>query len=292
MNTAEDIHYLSFGGGGVRGIAFAGAICELFSLLRYDVRYLRGTSGTSIGALYAAALAAGVTPQRLLEVARTTSLMDLVHPHITNLFTEWGFDTSDALEAWIDSHLGNRKMTFAQLYSETGRVLKLTATNLDTCTCYVLDHTSEPDMSIAHGVAMSMCLPPLFAPIRHKGALMVDGGILNNYPIDLFPAEHTLGFKVRWGHTSNLRGGFEKYFARLTYCTLSAAERRILDNLHETYRKHTIDIDCGDVSTINWRLPDSSVNAILERGRSVVREFVHKYNVRAVPLPLENHSSK
>ena len=86
----ENLHYLAFGGGGARGIAFAGACAELWSLLRFDVSRLKGASGTSIGALYAAAIVAGMHPTRLLEVASSTSLIDLVRPHVTNLVMHWG----------------------------------------------------------------------------------------------------------------------------------------------------------------------------------------------------------
>ena len=279
----DDFHYLVFGGGGVRGIAFAGACVELWSLLRFDVNRLKGAAGTSIGALYAAAIVAGMHPTRLLEVAKNTSLIDLVRPHVTNLVMHWGFDNSSILEEWIDSHIGGRKETFLQLYERTGRVLKLTATDLHTCECYILDYESEPDMPVCRGVAMSMCLPPLFAPMEHNGHLMVDGGICNNFPIDCFNSpEHTLGIKVQWGHVSDLKG-FEKYFARLTYCTLATAERRIWESLDQRYKNHTLNIDCGDVSTMNWRLPETSVRAIIESGRRVVRNFVLTQNWRAFP---------
>ena len=280
----EDLHYIVFGGGGVRGIAFAGACAELWSLLRFDVQRLKGAAGTSIGALYAAAVVAGLHPDRLLEVATATSLVDLVRPHMTNLVMHWGFDDSSILEEWIDSHIGSRRETFRQLYERTGRVLKLTATDLHSCACYILDHESEPDMPVCRGVAMSMCLPPLFAPMEHKGHLMVDGGICNNFPIDVFGSpQHTLGFRVTWGHVSDLRG-FEKYFARLTYCTLATAERRIWEALSEDYKNHTLIIDCGDVSTMNWKLPETSVRAIVEGGRRVVRQFVLTQDWRALPL--------
>lgn len=288
MRGVEQLRYIAFGGGGVRGIGFAGAIDELWSLMRFDSSRLRGCAGTSIGALYAAALASGMAPNALLEVARRTSLIDLVRPHVTNLVMHWGFDNSSTLETWIDTHLGNKQMTFKQLHEQTGRVLRLTATDLHTCECYILDHESEPDMPICRAVAISMCLPPLFAPIEHRMSdgtthLLVDGGICNNFPIDLFPAEETLGFKVTWGHVSDLKG-FEKYFARLTYCTLATAERRIWGSLSEEYRRNTLVVDCGDVSTMNWRLPQSSVDAIIERGRHVVREFVLRHDWRALPI--------
>ena len=276
-----NIRYLCFGGGGIRGMAFAGALSELVALTRFDISSLRGACGTSIGALYAAAVITGNSAEFIENMAKTTSLMDFVSPDVTKLFLNWGFDTQTKLIAWIDEHLGRRHLTFGQLFAESGKILRVTTTELHACDTYVIDYQSEPDMPIAQGVAMSMTLPPLFAPVQYRGKLYVDGGIFHNYPVDLFPAEETLGFKVLWGHSPSLNG-FEKYFARLTYAVLASSERSLWKSLSETHRQHTIAIDCGDVSTINFRLSENETTTMLNRGRAQVRAFVHAHNVHAV----------
>ena len=289
------INYLCFGGGGIRGVAFAGALSEMVALTRFDLGSLKGACGTSIGALYAAAVVIGKSAPFIEHMARTTSLMDFVSPDVTKLFLNWGFDTQTKLVEWIDEHFGRRHLTFRQLYEETGKVLRVTATDLHACDCYIIDHESEPNMPIARGIAMSMTLPPLFAPVEHRGRMYVDGGIFHNYPVDLFPAEETLGFKVLWGHCSNLNG-FEKYFGRLTYAVLASSERSIWRSLSDTHRQHTVPIDCGDVSTINFRMSEEGTNAIIERGRAHVREFVHAHNIHAldakVPTPESNQTTR
>ena len=278
---AEDIRYLCFGGGGIRGIAFAGAISEMVRLLRFDLSRVLGACGSSIGALYAAAVVCGKSADFIENMARTTSLMDFVTPDMTKLFLEWGLDNTQQLERWVDTHLGDRQQTFKQLFDETGKVLKVTATNLHLCSCYMIDHESEPDMPIAHGVAMSMCLPPMFAPVQHRGQLHVDGGLFNNYPISEFPAGQTLGFKCLWKHVTDLHG-FEKYFGRLTYCVLASSERALWQTLDDEYKRRTIDIDCGDVSTINFRLTPHEAGAMVERGKARFRDFVREHDVHAL----------
>lgn len=279
----EDIRYLCFGGGGIRGIAFAGAVSEMVRLLRFDLSRLQGACGSSIGALYAAAIVVGKSAEFIENMARTTSLMDFVTPDVTKLFLEWGLDNTQQLEAWVDTHLGGRQLTFGQLHAETGRVLKITTTNLHACSCYILDHESEPNMPIAHGVAMSMCLPPMFAPVQHRGNLYVDGGLFNNFPMAEFPGEQTLGFKCLWRHVTDLHG-FEKYFGRLTYCVLASSERALWQTLSDAHKTRTIDIDCGDVSTINFRMTPAGAAAMIERGRANFRDFVREHNVHALPL--------
>lgn len=284
----EDIHYFVFGGGGVRGITFAGVIDEWQQLTNYDFKtHLKGAAGTSIGALYAAGLVSGLSPKQMLAMASITNLIDLVAMDLTNLWTHWGFDTGTNLVQWIDRHLGDRKKTFQQLYDETQKTLCIAVSNLNESRCEYISHETYPNMPVAEGVAMSMALPPVFAPRTWQNKTYVDGGLMDNYPIQLFPAKHTIGFRVTWGLISSLNG-FEKYFSRLTYCALSAAGRVKFNMLSDEYKEHSIVIDAGDVSTINWRLGKNVASNLIRIGRTEVRNFVLQHNLRSILKTDEN----
>lgn len=285
MQTS-DIQYICLGGGGVRGMAYSAALDELQQLLRFDFGRLKGVAGTSIGALFAAALASKMNTKELLNISRQTSLIDLVSPHVSNLFSHNGLDVGGTVESWIDTFLGSRNKTFQQLYDETQIQLKVFATCLNTCESHAFSHTSHPNMSVAKAVFISMCLPPLFSPVQFDGSLYVDGGLLQNFPIRAFDdEEHTIGFTVKWGLTnSSALSTFEGYFSRLTYCTLSAGTAAQFEALPEGYKERTIDIDCGDVSTLNYRVPIHTAVAMESRGRESVRDFVKKFDLRALPF--------
>ena len=140
-------------------------------------------------------------------------------------------------------------------------------------------------MPVCKGIFMSMCLPPLFAPCEMNGKVYVDGGILQNYPMQAFEGfeKSTIGFSVKWGLCNTL-DSFENYFSRLTYCTLSAASKAQFQALSDDLKDHTINIDCGDVSTMHWRVPAGTALAMEARGRESVRDFVRRFNMRALPL--------
>jgi len=281
----EDIEYLVLGGGGVRGAAYASALDELNRLLRFDFsKRLKGCAGTSIGSLYAAAVAYGMRTEDMLNIARETSLIDLVSPHVSNLFSHRGLDLGSTVISWIDTHIGSRMITFGEFYETTHIDLRVFVTNLNTCESECLSHASHPDLPVAKGVFTSMCLPPLFAPVEMNGSVYVDGGIMNNFPVSCFSSpEKTIGMTVQWGLCNSLNS-FESYFSRLTYCTLSAGERSLLRALPEEYMNRTMRIDCGDVSTLNWRVPANQARAMELRGRETVRKFVLEHNLRALPI--------
>lgn len=281
---SEDIHYIVFGGGGIRGVAFASALEELFNLLHFDpVERLHGCAGTSAGALYAAALIAGIPVARIRQIAESTNISDLINAQVTTLVAHWGLDCGNGLVDYLDEHLGGQSITFAQLYRQTGKDLVVVVTNMNSAQVEYWSHRNQPDMPVAVGVATSMALPPVFAPRVIDGICYVDGGLMDNYPHHLFPRTQTLGFRVRWGQIQpgNING-FEKYFSRLTFCTLTAAERVTFEHMDLERRRRTVEIDCQDVETFTWRLTPTIIENLRRQGRAAVRSFVLASNLRSL----------
>ena len=277
----EDIHYLCFAGGGPRGLAYASALIEFQALLRYDyTRHLKGACGSSIGALYATAVCAGYSPQTIQAINMSTHMIDLVQINVSNIMSHWAVSMLNNLQQWIENFLGNQRMTFAQFYARFGKVLKVCGSNLNTNQCEVFSHETTPDMEVAFGVAVSMCLPLVFPPQKIKNHLFVDGGLTNNFPMNLFPKEHTVGMRVNWGYVADITG-LETYFSRLTYVALShiqlQREKTLLDDDH-----HVIDIDCGNVSTVSWKMTNDTMHAIALAGQNAVRDFVKQHGLVAL----------
>ena len=117
----------------------------------------------------------------------------------------------------------------------------------------------------------------------HETVLYVDGGLSDNYPI-LFPrlpAGRTLGLKVEWSNAFTLNT-VDKYFSRLAYCALSAAEESAWEKTPASMKDMTICVDVGDVNTIDFQIDDATVGSLLSRGRRAVRDFLYR---NGVPTP-------
>ncbi len=276
---ASSVHYFVFGGGGTRGIAYAGALMEWLAYTKYNLKLnLKGCAGTSIGGLYAAALCCGVPIERIMVIAKDTNLIDIVNADITNLWSYWGMESGNSIVGWLTNIIG--EVTFRELYENTGRYLELVVTNLNTGEAEYLSHRTFPDMKVSKGVAMTMALPPVFAPIKLlNGNLYIDGGVIDNYPIERFNANEVLGFRVKWGHCPNL-DSFEHYFSRVMYCATVSGVLAKYNNLDDEYKDRSITIDTGDVPTINWRLHPTTVIQCIAQGRCAVRQFILDRDVR------------
>jgi predicted acylesterase/phospholipase RssA len=136
--------------------------------------------------------------------------------HLISFFEYGGFYAADAFVAWFERKLseGKRsdgrprhfgKMTFAEMYRATGVDLSLTASDVTHNRLRILNHRTTPDVPVAWGARMSMSVPLLWQEVVWReewggyhgfadgkpvaislaGAVMVDGGLLSNFPIEL-----------------------------------------------------------------------------------------------------------
>ncbi len=205
---------LVFEGGGVKGIGLAGAFFEL-----YEQGYRpQCVAGTSAGAITAALVAAGYTGQELKD----TVLSEMHFPlfadrprlallgaagEVIEVLKDRGLHSGDYFRNWIGERLDSKSVrTFGQLRDETAKGtpreyrLQVIASDLTDHSMLVLPTDAgklgvEPDeLLVADAVRMSMSIPVFFDPvIRTNGQdgrkhMIVDGGMLSNYPIWLFDA--------------------------------------------------------------------------------------------------------
>ena len=213
---------LVFEGGGVKGIAYVGALEELDN--RKIFKNVKRIGGTSAGAIVATLVALGYTREEMLKI-----LMDLdfkkfldsswgILRDINRLKKDFGLYKGDYFRDWIarliKEKTGSEDTTFERmrkLAEPNFRKLYLMVTNLSTGFSEVMCEENSPKACIADAVRFSMSIPFFFAAKRSmRGDVYVDGGILDNYPIKLFDREKYLtspkgGLKTDYYKAENTR---------------------------------------------------------------------------------------
>jgi len=195
---------LIFEGGGVKGIAYVGAIQELEK--RQIMKNIKRVGGTSAGAINAVLLALGYTlkdTQKILMELNFNNFMDdswgIVRDS-SRLVSDFGWYKGDFFRAWIGNLIrektGNDNSTFNDL-SHMGLLdLYLVGTNLSTGFSEVFSAEHTPRMRVVDAVRISMSIPLFFASVRDfRNDVYVDGGVFNNYPIKLFDREKYINAK-------------------------------------------------------------------------------------------------
>ena len=226
--TADSLYYknLVFEGGGVRGIAYAGALKTLDQ--RGILSSIERVGGTSVGAITALLLAVGYSTDEMtailsdLRIERFNDGRWIFIGGFHRMLRRFGWYRGEQFERWLEGLVerktGNANLTFAQLHQRRGegyRDLFVTGTNLTAQRAVVFSHLHTPDMTLKTAVRISMSVPLYFGAVflddqqrvvrrPRKGQtyqILVDGGLTANYPLDLFdtdgqPNSETLGLKL------------------------------------------------------------------------------------------------
>ena len=128
--------------------------------------------------------------------------------HVFSFVERGGWFSADAFVAWATAKLDQTSPTgqprdlsrksFAEFHRATGRELSLVAADITDSRMLVLNHRTAPGVPVVWGMRMSMSLPLVWQEVVWQpewgdylgrplaGHRIVDGGLLSNFPIELF----------------------------------------------------------------------------------------------------------
>lgn len=170
MNTNADQNKttnigLALSGGGVRAVSHLGV---MQALTDYGIRFSH-ISGTSAGAIAAAFFGEGYAPKDFLQMLKQTSLLKLLRPSFGSTGLISILKTRFLIKHYIP-HNSFQKLKIP---------VTVTAVDLGEGRL-VYFNDGELDMAIL----ASCCLPGIFKPIMLNNHMYVDGGVLNNFPVE------------------------------------------------------------------------------------------------------------
>jgi Predicted esterase of the alpha-beta hydrolase superfamily len=196
---AYNFRNLIFEGGGVKGIAYMGALDVLEE--RDILRNITRIGGTSAGAINAILLGFGFSPNETKNILWSLDFKKFMDDSwgiirdTSRLINEFGWYKGDFFRDWIGRLIkektGNSESTFADIEAMKKKKgftsLYFMGTNLSTSFSEVFSAEHTPRFCVADAVRISMSIPLFFAAKRSiRGDVYVDGGVLDNYPIKLF----------------------------------------------------------------------------------------------------------
>ena len=307
-NKELDIENLIFEGGGIKGIAYCGALRELqkHNLLKNIKRY----AGSSVGAITACLLAIGYTIDELEQILKDTNFEDFKDDKIGiirdfySLLNDYGYCPGNYLYDWlgfmIKAKVGKENYTFSDLWNDKNIDLIITGTNLNRMNTYYFSHRTYPEMELRQAIRISASYPFVFVPVEFDGDLFIDGGVIDNYPLHLFDGEYpgdiraiqglckcnhkTLGLKLisnnEAENCSLLKERIEipdiKSFSyNMINLLCKSVERSDID---DNYWSRTICIQTDDISTTEFDISKEKKQFLVENGKQAVEHFIKKRN--------------
>ena len=289
-----------FEGGGVLGIGHVGALDEL-----NKTRPLAGFThfaGSSAGAIIAMALACGATVDYIKGMLETTNFTEfndsswLCVQNIARALKVYGWYKGQTLEDWLGSNLktltGDSEITLAQHYKKFGTYLLVTMTLVEypDCKTVYADYITHPNLPVKVAVRRSISIPGYFASMPAKpeygdpkGIVYVDGGLLDNYPIEQLysklPKEQVIGIKliskVKIHHSA-------KCDSRPVSGPVEFAEVIITSLRNQALQLHiepddwarTIKVDVGTISAFNFNLTEKEKTYLFSQGQKAAGQYL------------------
>ena len=312
---------LVFEGGGVKGLGLAGALLEL-DAQGYEPQCV---AGTSAGAITAALVAAGYRGEELKQAVLGMEFQKFAdRPHFdwtgpagkaVDVLRDHGIHSGDYFLGWMRQMLARKGVhTFADLCDKDAKAenrryrLQVIASDLTDQSMLVLPRDAgrlglDPgDLEVAAAVRMSMSIPIFFKPVSQvcdgRVHVMVDGGLLSNFPVWLFdvpagtpPAFPTLGLLLvspgqrdpliatpptdaERAATRSILG----YLKSLADTAMQAHDRFYVED--EDFAR-TIAIPTLGVKTTDFDIDPHTRDALLQSGRTAAASFLASWDFRA-----------
>jgi NTE family protein len=215
------IRNLVFEGAGIRGIAYAGVIESLEGA--GIMSNIERVGGTSAGAITAAMLSVGYSSEEIIEVISKMKLQKfndgkfLFIGGISRTRKKFGWYRGEKFAKWmgqvLEQKTGNSDITFRELHEGNYKDLYVVGTSLSKQKAVILSYETYPEMRVKDAVRISMSIPLYYQAVfvdsvgnvykRQNEAknldVMVDGGIIGNFPIYLFDSTgvDSLGNEIR-----------------------------------------------------------------------------------------------
>lgn len=315
---------LVLAGGGVKGIGHVGAIAAL----RDGGYTFPRVAGTSAGSIVGALAAAGMTSERMLEVMGALDWQRFRDPDpidripllgpAASVLLDHGIYEGDYVREWLGNQLAELGVeTFgdlripdpeSSLEPDENYRLVVMATDItrgelvrlpwDYRDRYGLD---PDDQLVADAVRASVSIPLFFEPVTlaHSDgttSTLVDGGVLSNYPIDVF--DRTDGRLPRWptfGVTllprlpagnvqlfpalGLFQRGLPHYLECLVTTTVVGRDQAYLAK--PWVQARTIEVETSGVGVVEFDVDDAGRAALHAAGYAAASEFLGGWDFEA-----------
>ena len=191
--TKSCIKHIVLCGGGHVGITQISILRHLLKKSFFEWKNIESMYATSVGAIIAVmcALKYDLEEVETYIVQRPwheCESIDFGIENMIDLYQSKGIFGEDVFMSILKPLLLAKDFTITStlydLYVYSQIELNICTTKMEDFTPYILNYRTHPDMRIIQAVHMSGAIPMIFKPVFYEGSCYMDGGIVNNYPIE------------------------------------------------------------------------------------------------------------
>lgn len=165
---------VALSGSGTKAPAHVGALQAIIDA-GFTIKELCGTSG---GALVSALFAAGMPMKDLHSLAMTMNWAPLMSGSLWSIITGKGYSSGNALLQFMTENTGGK------MFDDIGIDLTIVSSDVSNEVPYLFSKTLTPKTSLALAGRASASIPIFFEPVVIGNAVLADGGLVSNCPVD------------------------------------------------------------------------------------------------------------
>jgi NTE family protein len=296
------IENLAIKGGGVKGVAYVGALYELEKANLYHP--LKRIAGTSTGSLLATMISVGYSVPQIEELMLSIQFKQFLKGwNPIRIFNKYGLYSGDYLLSFAKSVLNKSPLgltedaTFDDLYNAGGKDLFTFSCNTTMHDVSEFSRYKTPKVKIAEAVRASMSIPFFFKAWKFKDNnpddhIYVDGGIIYNYPLSLFDdarfnTDANVNFKSigLYLYTKNkhkailLNYKTPIFFAKELFESLIETQDYIILKDREQVQRSIL-IDDLQIPATDFNITTKQLKDLMASGRAGAKEFIDQLTVK------------
>lgn len=282
-------------GGGPSGLIMYGAVKRLHIEGLWSLQDLESIYMSSIGGFIGFIIALGyewnIVDEYLVGRPWTKAFSDLSND-ILEIMSNKGIDglqmASICTEPLLSGKHLSKDITLQSLYEYTHVDLCFISTELNTLNglqTEILSHKTYPTMTLNTALASTWAFPLIFKPVFYNHKCFVDGGLLNNFPLNIClketrcKHEEILAFCNYIDSTSSSQLSESSSFIEYARILIRKCYMELETTRHQSNINNIVYYDMKDIMDFTtWihTLEDDQMRlSLIERGTLVAETFMH-----------------
>ena len=273
-----------FGGGAIRGTAYAGTMRAMEELGICPKTY----AGSSVGSVFAALMALGYSAKELEDLFLKFNFEIFRDVHFSlganfalskgEVFLDWIRDLIEKKYYGKKYKKGKHK---AVTFKDIDKDLVIITTDLSSFECKEFSRYETPDFEIATAIRISCSMPGLMKPIEYNNRTLVDGDLQKSWPMwklskALQPDNgRILEFRLEGDFEGNDKNTIE-YVNAIYAFTTSMATDFIVDLYGQKDKYDYIVINTGDINIVDFNLPEEKRRNLIHTGYSQTIDYFNE----------------
>lgn len=275
-----------FGGGGIRGMCYVGAIK---ALKEFNIE-LNSIAGSSVGAVFAALYAIGYSEDEIKDLFFDFNINMFRDLNISIFTTDISISKGEIFLEWLREKI--EKKFYGENYKkgsnkpvkfkDISKNLHILTIDLNTNTPYIFSKESTPEEEIAFAVRASASLPGLMKPINIGDAILVDGDLIKSWPAwKVYNSldnsnSRILEFRLEGSRKERDIKNPMDYVSSIINTIWYLSTENVFNMNHSNDRYDYIVIDTKDIILFDFTIDKNIKNELIEKGYNDTKKYLCK----------------